>query len=105
MHVVKATAAIAPKPLRATLPSIITIILIHSEMPVLYTGSKVTHRAFIRELLVQTARATLRLGLAYLSDASGGKKFSFREDHFPALVFTKCHWSTTLKSFPYPSVG
>jgi len=70
MHVVKATATIPPKPLRATLPSIITIILVHSEMPVLYTGSKVTRRAFLRELLVQTARATLRLGLAYVPDAS-----------------------------------
>jgi hypothetical protein len=51
------------------------------------------------------ARATLQLGLAYLPDASGGKKFSFREEHFPAVVFAKCHWPTTLKSFPYPSVG
>ena len=81
------------------------ITLVHSEMPVLYTGSKVTRRAFIRELLVQTARATLQLGLAYLADTSGGKKFSFREEHFPAVVFAKCHWPTTLKSFPYPSVG
>jgi hypothetical protein len=67
------------------------ITLVHSEMPVLYTGSKVTRRAFIRELPVETARATLQLGLAYLPDARCGEKFSFREEHFPAVVFAKCH--------------
>jgi hypothetical protein len=37
--------------------------------------------------------------------ANRGKKFSFREVHFPPVVFAKCRWSVTPKTFPYSSVG